>query len=53
MNVSPVTFFPVPPVRPVTREPDSDVAREMKQQASQPARQLTGGSTGRIFDFKV
>lgn len=54
MNVSPVTFFPVPPVRPVTREPDSDIAREMKQQASAPpARQLTGSATGRIIDFKV
>jgi hypothetical protein len=53
LNVQPVTFFPVPPVRPVTLDRDQAAQKAATEttQAAPPAQR--GQTTGRLFDFKV
>lgn len=54
LNVQPVTFFPVPPVRPVMLDRDEETARAMRRdEAKPPPRQLTGSPVGRIVDLRV
>ncbi|MCR5879416.1 hypothetical protein [Phenylobacterium sp. J367] len=54
LNVQPVTFFPVPPVRPVVYDRDRAAEKSVQtQQAPAPARALTGSSTGRLVDIRV
>jgi hypothetical protein len=54
LNVQSVTFFPVPPVRPVVLDRDREVQKTAQpEQASAPARPLTGQATGRLVDIRV
>jgi hypothetical protein len=55
LNVQPVTFFPVPPVRPVMLDRDQLPQKNARTepQAPPPARQLTGSATGRLVDVRV
>ena len=54
LNVQPVTFFPVPPVRAVTYDRDRAAEKQVQSQpAPAPARQLTGAATGRLVDVRV
>ncbi|WP_374471075.1 hypothetical protein [Phenylobacterium sp.] len=55
LNVQPVTFFPVPPVRPVMLDRDQLAEKSARSEApaQAPARQLTGQATGRLVDIRV
>lgn len=54
LNVQPVTFFPVPPVRPVKLDRDEETARAIQRdQSSASPRQLTGSAVGRFVDVRV
>jgi hypothetical protein len=52
LNVQSVTFFPVPPVRPVMLDRDQ-AAQKAASEASPPRQAPSGQTTGRLFDFKV
>ncbi|MET0273834.1 MAG: hypothetical protein ABW360_12675 [Phenylobacterium sp.] len=50
MQVQSVTFFPIPPIKPIAYpRPDAPVDEKA------PAQRVTSSSshTGRVFDFKV
>jgi hypothetical protein len=51
LSVQPVTFYPVPPVKPVVRQSEEE-AEAMRAQPQQ-GRQLTSSHLGRNLDFKV
>jgi hypothetical protein len=52
LNVQAVTFFPVPPVKPIVY-PRPDAPVDEKQPVQRAASNGSVGATGRIFDFKV
>ncbi|WP_395672660.1 hypothetical protein [Phenylobacterium sp.] len=47
-----MTFFPVPPVRPVTLARD-EAAQKAAEAAAAPRPPQSNQTTGRLFDFKV
>ena len=49
-SVQPVTFYPVPPVKPVVRQTDEEAQAHAR--AEQP-RQVTQSHLGRNLDLKV
>lgn len=54
LNVQPVTFFPVPPVRPVMLDRDEEAAKAVQRDQAKPSpRQLTGSAVGRFVDVRV
>ncbi|HVI33810.1 hypothetical protein [Phenylobacterium sp.] len=54
LNVQPVTFFPVPPVRPVMLDRDEQAAKALEREQPKSApRQLTGSAVGRFVDVRV
>lgn len=54
LNVQPVTFFPVPPVRPVMLDRDEEAAKAIQRDEPRPsARPLTGSAVGRFVDVRV
>lgn len=50
MNVQPVTFYPVPPVKPIVY-PKPDAPAEERR--AEPQRALTQSHVGRNVDVKV
>jgi hypothetical protein len=52
LSVQPVTFYPVPPVKPVVRQTD-EAAAELRAAQAQVARQVTPSHLGRNLDLKV
>lgn len=50
--MQPVTFYPVPPVKPVVRQSD-EAAAEMRSAERQVTREVTQSHLGRNLDVKV